>query len=383
MGTLTATDPNAGDTFVFSILPGADGALFSIDGVNSDRLVITGETLDYETRSSYSVNVRVTDSAFNTYDETLVISVTDVNEAPSLSLSQYSLTLPEDTDVSGALKLADIIVTDDALGAETLSLSGDDASWFKIVGSELRLRADAPLDFEADSEWRVVVHVDDTTIAATSEDSRLFQLQLTDVNEDPIAGGDQFAIGFSSLTVAAPGVLANDLDPEGTSLSVTLVTPPSNGTVQLEVDGSFTFVPDDGFFGTDQFVYRVEDVTGESSIGVVELTVQIPLQPVSPFDASPPAASTSEEDSTEDPLPDFVPMKTSGGDSSRVSSFPTPRRVRGSDGSTSMLAEPVEVAARVNTVTERQSDFRSGTGKGSTSADEVELYRSLALFLRP
>ena len=46
------------------------------------------------------------------------------------------------------LKVADIVITDDALGTNTLSLSGADAALFQIVGTELFLIAGASLDFE-------------------------------------------------------------------------------------------------------------------------------------------------------------------------------------------------------------------------------------------
>jgi hypothetical protein len=59
------------------------------------------------------------------------------------------------------------------------------------------------------------------------------------------------------LTVAAPGVLTNDTDPDGRPLTAILVTaPPAEaGTVQLNPDGSFTFRPAVGFIGSTSFTY--------------------------------------------------------------------------------------------------------------------------------
>ena len=59
------------------------------------------------------------------------------------------------------------------------------------------------------------------------------------------------------LTIAAPGVLTNDADPEGRPLTAQLVTAPpaSAGTVQLNPDGSFTFRPAVGFVGSTTFTY--------------------------------------------------------------------------------------------------------------------------------
>ncbi len=56
---------------------------------------------------------------------------------------------------------------------------------------------------------------------------------------------------------AANGVLAGAVAPSGSTLSVTLVSGPSNGTLTLNSDGSFTFTPDSGWFGTATFVVQV------------------------------------------------------------------------------------------------------------------------------
>ena len=43
--------------------------------------------------------------------------------------------------------------------------------------------------------------------------------------------------------MAAPGVLANDTDPDGDPLTAVLVTGPSHGTLTLNANGSFTYTP--------------------------------------------------------------------------------------------------------------------------------------------
>ena len=47
----------------------------------------------------------------------------------------------------------------------------------------------------------------------------------------------------TTLIVAAPGVLINDLDPDGESVTAVLVTPPAHGTLALNADGSFVYTP--------------------------------------------------------------------------------------------------------------------------------------------
>ena len=79
---------------------------------------------------------------------------------------------------------------------------------------------------------------------------------------------------LSALTVGQnSGLLSNDLDPEGLSFLAVLSTPPLHGTLQLETDGSFTYTPDAGFQGLDQFSYSAFDFTNDSNVATVKLVV--------------------------------------------------------------------------------------------------------------
>ena len=80
VGTLSATDADAGDTATFTLVSGAgdtDNASFTIDG----PALKTAASFDYETKSSYSIRVRVTDSGAATYEKAFTVSVTNVEDA--------------------------------------------------------------------------------------------------------------------------------------------------------------------------------------------------------------------------------------------------------------------------------------------------------------
>ena len=80
----------------------------------------------------------------------------------------------------------------------------------------------------------------------------------------------------TALTVAAPGVLDGDNDPEGDPLSAAVVTGPSHGTLTLNANGSFTYTPAAGYDGTDSFTYRANDGTLNSNAATVTITVTAP-----------------------------------------------------------------------------------------------------------
>ncbi len=75
------------------------------------------------------------------------------------------------------------------------------------------------------------------------------------------------------LTVAAPGVLANDTDADGDPLTATVVSNPGNGLLMLQPNGAFTYTPDGSFYGDDSFSYQANDGTADSNVTVVSLTV--------------------------------------------------------------------------------------------------------------
>ena len=181
---IVVTDDGLG-TNVLS-LTGADAALFEIDG--TELYLVAGAILDFETNPALDVTVEVDDELLGTGVEdsdALTITVTDVNEAPTVELTGTTTTLPEDTDLTTRLKVADIVVTDDGLGTNVLSLAGADAALFEIDGTELYLAAGAALDFETNPVLDVTVAVDDTSLGAGAEDSDVLTITVTDVNEAP------------------------------------------------------------------------------------------------------------------------------------------------------------------------------------------------------
>ena len=100
-------------------------------------------------------------------------------------------------------------------------------------------------------------------------------VQLTSVTQQPpVAANDTYTTPQgTALTVAAPGVLANDSDPSGKPLTAALVAGPANGTLTLNSNGSFSYTPKAGFSGADSFTYRDSDGTLQSNTATVALTV--------------------------------------------------------------------------------------------------------------
>ncbi|MGQ7945874.1 Ig-like domain-containing protein [Flavobacterium sp. WC2509] len=91
----------------------------------------------------------------------------------------------------------------------------------------------------------------------------------------PIAVNDTYnSIGNVGITVtAAGGVLTNDVSPDGTALTVTVLANPTNGAVTLASNGSFTYNSNVGYSGTDSFMYTLTSGSGKTSTGTATITV--------------------------------------------------------------------------------------------------------------
>ncbi|HEU4672501.1 MAG TPA: DNRLRE domain-containing protein, partial [Candidatus Limnocylindrales bacterium] len=93
-------------------------------------------------------------------------------------------------------------------------------------------------------------------------------------NQAPVAANDAYSTPQGTpLIQNAPGVLGNDSDPDGNTLTAVLDTTVGHGTLSLNADGSFTYTPTAGYSGPDAFAYHAFDGALPSSSATVSLTV--------------------------------------------------------------------------------------------------------------
>ena len=112
---------------------------------------------------------------------------------------------------------------------------------------------------------------------------------VTPVNDAPVAAADGGSTtAGTALTVAAPGLLANDTDVDDDPLTAELATAPANGTVTLSSDGAYVYTPAAGFTGTDTFTYVARDGTVASAPATVTIVVAGPPPLPPPLGSTPP-----------------------------------------------------------------------------------------------
>lgn len=206
VGTLSAVDPDTGDTFTYSLVTGTgdtDNAAFTVTG-NQLKL---NAAADFEAKSSYSVRLQVTDAGGLTFETAKTINVTNVNEAPTnIALSKNHVA--ENSAVGtvvGTLSATD----PDAGSSFTYSLVSPLGGRFSVVGNEVRVARAFTLDYEQFTSHDIVVR-------ATDNNGLSFQKTLTiavdDVNPEIITadGSDNMIFG-GALNDVIRGMGGTDL----------------------------------------------------------------------------------------------------------------------------------------------------------------------------
>jgi protocadherin Fat 4 len=154
IATVMATDADAGDTLGYAIVSGDADGLFVIDA-NGVITLASGKALDYETATRHTLTVEVDDGAGGKATTTVVITVTDANEAPVITATGTGTV---DENAAGADTGITLSVADpDAGDSIAFAITGTGSDKFEVVaieasdlskGYKLKLKSGVSLDFE-------------------------------------------------------------------------------------------------------------------------------------------------------------------------------------------------------------------------------------------
>ena len=276
--TVTATDAD-GDNLTYTFDPDAmipDGA--TITQVDNGSAVISWTPSSSDALADYEFSVLVVDDGSPALSdrETFTVSVADVNTVPVATADSYSVVSGGqlETDATTGVLRNDTDADGDDL---TAVLTSDPSS------GTLKFNSDGSFTYVPNSSF---TGTDSFTYAANDgiDDSTEVTVTLSVAAETnaPTATDDEYeVVEGSTLTVDSDsGVLANDSDADGDTLSPELVAGPSYGDLLLNSDGSFTYTPQADYYGSDSFTYTATDATESSNTATVTITVQENQAPV-------------------------------------------------------------------------------------------------------
>ncbi|MCA9125525.1 MAG: tandem-95 repeat protein [Planctomycetales bacterium] len=281
-----ANDPGSTETLTFTIISNSNTALVN-PGITSGQLIL--ELLPDQNGESIIV-VQAQDSTGLVVTDTLTLTVSPVNDAPKLLQAIPDISVDEDGTPPQITLTPTYFFDPDLANGDTLTYAIVSNSSPLLVtpvfsGSTLTLN----LTSNRNGGSQITVSATDSSGQTVSD---TFILTVVPVNDVPVTTPETYVVQQGETLVTTDptgafggtnddGVLANDSDPEGLSLTAVLVSGPSAATsFTLNANGTFTYQHDFSKGRTsDSFVYRASDGSGQSVDTTVTITIDAPPPP--------------------------------------------------------------------------------------------------------
>jgi gliding motility-associated-like protein len=200
-----------------------------------------------------------------------------LNSAPVVNDDHYQTNIHEELEVDAPGVLEN---DSDADGNSLIIVSHDTTT---VIGGHVELNPDGSFNYIPPDGF---VGEDSFTYTVTDgqeEGSGTVTVAVVDPeNNAPVAMDDHYDIEIDTdLEVAAPGVLSNDSDPDGDTLTIIAhdTTTTIGGIVTLNPDGSFKYTPPSDTTGVDTFTYIIGDPGGKRDTAEVSITIKEPGTP--------------------------------------------------------------------------------------------------------
>jgi PKD repeat protein len=231
VGSLSVSDIDS-TSLTVTIIEGDSNSAFAIN--NSGSLTVNdGSQLDFETKSTYTLTVQVSDGALTDVAQ-VVISLTDINEAPEISDQTFDI----DEDASNGDTVDQVTASDQDNDTLTFSITGGNTdNIFSIDNSgNILIDDNTNLNHEATDSYNLTVQADDSELTATAT----ITIDINDINETPTIEGDTFSLPENSNNGTAVGSISvNDQD-EGDVPTVTIINGDSNNAFSIDDNGDIT-----------------------------------------------------------------------------------------------------------------------------------------------
>lgn len=293
--TTTETD-TVGSAHTYTVTGGDDAGLFSVGAISGDLVFDAAPNFeapgDTGINNVYEVEVTANDGANNTV-QAISVTVTGVNDTPTVSAAADS-TVDEDAasynfDLRTNASDEDL---GDSLTVINLAHTGGDDSGISVSGNELTITPSV-YNALAVGESSINTYTFDVRDVAGTTVAQTATITVTGVNDGPSGAADSANPDEDApVSVAAPGPLANDTDPDTSDILVvgavegaggnvgSATTLASGAIVTMNADGSYSYDPSSQFENlavgetdTDSFGYTVSDVNGGTDDVTVSITI--------------------------------------------------------------------------------------------------------------
>ena len=268
---ITASDPDAGDTLTYS-LSGTDAASFAIGSSTGQISTKSGETYNYEAKSSYLLTVEVSDGNEGTDSIAVTVNLNNVNEAPSFTANlETTLSVAEDS-LAGTNVGSAITATDPEGDTLTYSLVGfagseTDAAAFEIGSStgQITTKSGVTYDRDAKSSYTFIAVATEKDTDEGLTNAVVITVNLTEAAGDTSGNANGQGDGTSQQQQAPPNTVPAFDDGITTKLTLD-----ENSGASTNVGSPITATdPDEGdavtysLSGTDAASFDIGSSTGQ------------------------------------------------------------------------------------------------------------------------
>lgn len=202
VGTIVATDPDVlPDSLTFSLTGGTGQTAFAVSSTG-EITVLDQTQLDYETATSYDLEILVTDSAGATDTATITINLNPLNDNVPVFTNQIRTV--DENSANGTSVGAVIVATDDDLPGDTLTFTesgGTGTAAFDITSDGQIIVADQSLlNYETNPTYTLDVIVDDN---AGSTATATITINLNDLAETLVVNPGDWSV--DDITIVRDG----------------------------------------------------------------------------------------------------------------------------------------------------------------------------------
>ncbi len=266
---VTAIDPNPGDTLAYALDLGPADMTITPAGLVAWTPAAAG---------SFPVTVRATDPGGLFATQSFSVTVRDGNVAPAITST------PPTGGTQGVLYTYQATATDPN--------PGDTQAWSLVAGpAGMTISASGLVQWTPTNAQAITNGGQNPVTVRVTDSGALFATQaftvtVANVNDPPVAVADgPFPwVEGGTLSRAAPGVLANDSDPDGNPLTAVSYSA-SIGTLTGSANGSFSWALPMGSTGTRTFTYQARDpALATSAPATVTVNVQANRPPTAAND---------------------------------------------------------------------------------------------------
>ncbi len=230
---------------------------------------------DYESPSDadqnnvYIVTITATDNGLPAQSNTqqITITVLNINESPIAEGDLYNT----NEDDTLRIEVPGVLINDKDEENEVLTAYLQD----NVSHGNLSFNPNGSfnyipdLNFNGNDQFSYYVSDGNTNSSIT-----IATINIHAQNDSPVAYNDIYNTSEDkTLIVNSPGILANDIDIDGNSLTTILISTTQNGTLTLNSDGSFSYRPVLNFAGIDSFTYAANDGNLISNTATVTINV--------------------------------------------------------------------------------------------------------------